>query len=144
MPLTAALDIGSAPRKIEIWGEMLNSTQRAFANEYLDQDDYPKLYERPPPSKREAGIALGDKYVRLGEMIYDVRNPNHVQTRRLSLDTERFGIPIKKIVVRAVTNWGREFTCLYRVRMHGKIVQKEPDWVSSEDVLQAKWINQKV
>lgn len=111
VPREGTLDIRSAPRWVEVWAEIANPDQRVAAE--------------------ERSVAVGCQvpvpragYVCLARVEYRTDAVNHVQTFDLGVDLRSMGVGVKRVVVRVTENWGREWTCLYRVRMHGELAEK--------------------
>jgi len=103
MPSQGTFDIGAAPKELEVWVKA-----PAF-------DAAPDKVDALP---RCAGTPPADDYICIGKGRYDVHASNHVQNFPLYA-----GVDVGTVtdaVIRVVNNWGRDWTCLYRVRMHGK------------------------
>ncbi|KAI0044926.1 hypothetical protein FA95DRAFT_207587 [Auriscalpium vulgare] len=128
-----AWDMRSAPRKMEVWGLVEGAdnlrkvaewehsrAQKASAEELEPLPEYPKTLPRTA------------KYVRVAQFEYDIAAPDSVQTFPVAQEIKDLGIDFGLVVLRIRSNWGREFTCLYRLRVHGqKLEQGIPD-VSEE------------
>ncbi|KAI5861976.1 hypothetical protein GGS23DRAFT_121215 [Durotheca rogersii] len=118
----ATLDPGAMPRDIEVWIEIDDLTLRAevlvfSANSF-------------PDTPRET--ALNEAFVKVGHFTYEARNyGDGVQVFKLSDELTRLGASTSKIVVRAVSNYGADHTCFYRLRMFGQLVEG-PDVVRHE------------
>lgn len=65
---------------------------------------------------------LNKNWVRVARFRYDIHAASYIQAFPLGVDFEKLGIPVDQMAVRVRTNYGGEYTCLYRVRMHGKQV----------------------
>jgi SUN domain-containing protein 1/2 len=99
LPKEASLDIGSAPKRMELWAESDEKWSAA-------QDCGPG----------EEGLIC------LGSFSYNIHADNHVQTFNLDAVLTR---PVRKAFVRVTDNWGADHTCLYRVRLHGDRAPQE-------------------
>jgi Sad1 / UNC-like C-terminal len=105
-------NIGSAPRQWSLYGLIQDDTARAQI-EAINAG----LYESLPPANLPRGYTL---LVR-GE--YDVNNDEGktIQTVPVPAAIRRLNIPIEQVVFAVANNWGNEeYTCLYRVRVHGQ------------------------
>lgn len=109
----ATLDIAAAPKDMELWVQIPDEdTREAVANAA-----FPLLGDVIDP-----GNSIGPTYVRVGTWQYSIHVPNHVQTFTMAVDLEHFNAKVEKVVVRAATNWGgQDYTCFYRLRLHGKL-----------------------
>ncbi|RPB07769.1 hypothetical protein P167DRAFT_495263 [Morchella conica CCBAS932] len=101
IPKSHAVDISSAPRKIEFW----------------------------------AHGTLYDKFVKLGVFKYDINSGNpRIQTWDLPVDLVNLNITTQLVVFKVINNWGHpDYTCLYRVRVHGK-PQMVPKVMDEQDL----------
>ncbi|CAO2654846.1 Nn.00g115790.m01.CDS01 [Neocucurbitaria sp. VM-36] len=98
MSMVPAGDISEAPRDIELWVET----------------DAPTKYQY---SHRQSECQEGlPGWTCLGSFKYNIHASNHLQT--FDLDGEP-SVPITKAMLRVVSNWGADHTCLYQVRLHG-------------------------
>ncbi|KAF2721579.1 hypothetical protein K431DRAFT_207854, partial [Polychaeton citri CBS 116435] len=113
-PATGTLDVGSAPRDMEVWAEASSRAEaRRISTALSGQPGYGSYWEcddKAPPT---------EKHVCIGSASYDVRNSNWVQRFPLWMDTRELGLLTDKITVRVRANWGSDWTCLYRLRMTG-------------------------
>lgn len=123
-PAEAVLNIRNAPHTMELWVSINNATIRDEVYS-VSRDIFAArgAQEYPPASTNTDGIELDQTYVRIGRWVYDPRLPNHVQTFPLQVRLDDFGVGIQRLAVRALTNWGEDYTCLYRVRLHGEPVE---------------------
>ncbi|KAI7883764.1 hypothetical protein K492DRAFT_192324 [Lichtheimia hyalospora FSU 10163] len=92
----------SAPADFEVWG--LTHKDRGFW-EYL-------WHSLVSPEENNGKVYLG-------KFQYDINKGTPVQTFKIQHSSP----PIKDIVFRFLNNWGHdEYTCIYRVRVHGVVV----------------------
>ncbi|KAF2103551.1 hypothetical protein NA57DRAFT_53068 [Rhizodiscina lignyota] len=116
VPKQGTLDIGSAPRDIELWVQAPSPAARdALANAYETIN---------PGQPCLGGGSMPNNYVCVGKAVYDVDGWNHVQSFRLGVDFKALGIEVRQVVVRVTENHGQAWTCLYRTRLHGELAVK--------------------
>lgn len=117
VPRGSTLDIRSAPKLMELWAEVpyplrhqniIDAASAMFNAE-----------EVRPESKRWEGEGIPDSYVLISRWRYDIFSPEYIQFHDLSMKLGIWGVTTKKVIVRAVTNWGQGHTCFYRIRLHG-------------------------
>ncbi|TVY35193.1 Sun domain-containing protein [Lachnellula occidentalis] len=113
---TASLQPGAAPKEMELW---------AYIDDFEIYDTVKALSKEmfPPESPAvEAQQTLG--YVRIATWTYDIESTENIQAFPVQLDLKAFSAPTNKLIIRAKNNWGEgkvEYTCLYRLRVHGDI-----------------------
>ncbi|KIW81950.1 hypothetical protein Z517_04976 [Fonsecaea pedrosoi CBS 271.37] len=107
-PSTGSLLPGSTPKTIELWADF----------EHLDSLEWEKLNIRS--MQGVTGSPLGPTYALIGKMEYDVSNEaSYTQAFPLDVNQGSLAYPAQNFVVRVTENYGAEFACLYRVRLHG-------------------------
>ncbi len=127
-----AFDMRSAPKQMEVWGLVEGKDNIAKVKEWMTEkaakraealergetveiEEYPKTLPRSP------------QYVRVAAFSYDIHAPGHIQTFPVLPEVKDLGVDFGIVVLRILSNWGRdEFTCLYRVRVHGTQVGEIP------------------
>ncbi|KAL4795907.1 hypothetical protein BDV19DRAFT_398611 [Aspergillus venezuelensis] len=64
---------------------------------------------------------LGPDFYRIGKWTYDIHDKTHVQRFPVTafLDTDE--LRVDKVVFRVKSNWGGNETCIYRLKLHGKL-----------------------
>ncbi|KEQ71805.1 hypothetical protein M436DRAFT_83401 [Aureobasidium namibiae CBS 147.97] len=103
MPSTGTLDIGAAPKEFEVW-------VRSRAGEDTSQlhDSHLGCGEAP-----ESGLVC------IGKASYDIHALNHVQNFDLEGVDGAIGF-VDFAIIRIINNWGQDWTCIYRIRLHGE------------------------
>ena len=107
-PSGGSLLPGSAPKVIELWADF----------EHLNSQEWTALGIRQ--MQGEQGSPIGPTYALIGKVEYDASTEaSHVQTFPLDMNQDALAYAAQNFVVRATENHGAEYTCLYRVRLHG-------------------------
>ncbi|KAG2102168.1 hypothetical protein BD769DRAFT_1367587 [Suillus cothurnatus] len=110
VPRHLSLDSRSAPKHLEVWSPVLDG----MSDETMTTFDFPDFLAQLGYSPTDAK----QRFVFLSEMFYNVLSVDHIQNFPLQQQFSR--VPVIIIVVKS--NWGNEnFTCLYRVRVHGAL-----------------------
>jgi SUN domain-containing protein 1/2 len=91
--------ITNAPRHVELWVE----------------SDYSAQYQYSHRSGVCQNGPVGWKC--LGSFTYNIHGSNHQQT--FDLDAQS-SVPVNKVMLRVMSNWGADHTCMYRARLHGR------------------------
>ncbi|KAH9949977.1 hypothetical protein B0H21DRAFT_832778 [Amylocystis lapponica] len=140
VPKEVATDMRSAPRQMELWGLVEGKdnvaklkewrAQRAARQEEarveaeLNGTPYVELLNEPPYPK---SLPKVPEYVRVANFTYNIHAPEHVQTFPVVEEIRDLGIDFGLVVLLVKSNWGRdEFTCLYRLRVHGERIGEVP------------------
>ncbi|KAK8163546.1 hypothetical protein BC567DRAFT_233702 [Phyllosticta citribraziliensis] len=124
IPRGATLDITTAPQRIELWFSVENKSERNKLEKAVnamvkarrtsfDTDKPSGAWDRPDST-----------YVFVGSFDYDITAPNHVQVLEPLVSLANLKIPVEDAIVRVASNHGQRFTCLYRVRMLGELVDR--------------------
>jgi hypothetical protein len=113
---TASLEPGAAPKDMELW---------AYIDDFELYDTVKELSrEMFPPESREVEAQETLGYVRVATWTYDIESPDNIQAFPVQLDLKGFSAHTNKLIIRAKNNWGAgnvDYTCLYRLRVHGDI-----------------------
>ncbi|KAF8968119.1 hypothetical protein BDZ97DRAFT_453842 [Flammula alnicola] len=133
-----AFDMLTAPRRMEVWGMVegadnmarvqawkADRAARKEAGQQGSSEDEDVPYPLTLPKKPE--------YIRLANFTYDIDAPNNVQTFPVDPEIRNLGVDFGIVVLRVLDNWGkREYTCLYRFRVHGQKMGEVPMPLSEE------------
>jgi hypothetical protein len=112
VPKAAALDIRTAPRRLDVWGRIAPG---------FDVDGLPDAWrdnakgcESPSPGRGDAA------WVCLGKMAYNIDDEAH-HAQELSLVGYYGAAPfrIDRAVVRVLDNHGAAYSCLYQIKLEG-------------------------
>jgi SUN domain-containing protein 1/2 len=131
-----AFDMRSAPREMELWGMVEGKdnvarvkawhNDRALMRKQLEaqgEEVLEELKEVPYPRT----LPKSPQYVRLAKFTYDIRDPHNVQTFPVAQEIRDLDVDFGIVVLLVKSNWGRqEFTCLYRLRVHGQRMGETP------------------
>ena len=121
VPSEVATDLRSAPRQMELWGLVEGADNRAKVAEYRARPDYDDSDVEYTPSLNR------QHFMQLAKFNYNIYAPQYVQTFSIPEEIQELGVDFGVVVLAIRSNWGREdFTCLYRVRVHGQPLASEP------------------
>jgi len=125
-----AFDMRSAPREMEVWGMVEGQDNVAKVEEWLAEKG--RRRERGEEVEEEPAypstLPKSPLYIRIANFSYDIHAPKNVQTFPVSQDVRDLGVDFGIVVLRIKNNWGREeFTCLYRMRVHGQRMGAHPE-----------------
>ena len=110
---TAALEPGATPKEMELLAYIPEPDTFLAAKSASDE-----LF----PEDAEDDVDLPYRFVRVATWTYDINSPNNVQAFPVQLDLKAFSAHTNKIIIRSKNNWGGvDYTCLYRVRVHGEV-----------------------
>lgn len=117
----ATLDPKAMPKDIEVWALVDEYTRRKHAWDFM--------FAQWPDTPR--GHPLMTKgFLKIGQFTYEHnRATNGVQVYRISDELARLGVTTDLVLIRAVSNYGADHTCFYRIRLYGT----EQEVVEGED-----------
>ena len=128
-----AFDMRSAPREVEVWGMVEGQDNVAKVEGWLGERARRREEARERGEEVEEEPAYpttlpkSPRYIRIANFSYDIHAPKNVQTFPVSQDVQNLGVDFGIVVLRIKSNWGREeFTCLYRMRVHGQRMGEMP------------------
>ena len=125
VPAFISLEAGSsAPRDVTVWAlvERKEDRRRLMAHRTAqtsgksgdDGEDGDAYMQAPAP------IPPSNNHLLLASFTYDVQ-ARAIQTYPVSNEARQLAIPVSVVQVRVMSNHGnKDFTCLYRVRIHGQ------------------------
>lgn len=113
IPKEGTLDPLSAPKWMELWVEIVDRERRGAVLKSWNEIN----------SEECSHPGVGKNFACIGRFRYDIHASNHIQTFDLELDLAAHNVQVSKAVIRVVENWGRDWTCIYRIRMHGDIAE---------------------
>lgn len=136
-----AFDLRGAPRDMEVWGlvegkENLEkvmswlaerAAQRAERQQRAEESGIP-FDDEPPEDAYPTTLPKNEPFVRLASFTYDVHSPSSIQTFPIRPEVRQLGVDFGVVVLVIKNNWGkREYTCLYRFRVHGERLGGMPE-----------------
>ncbi|TFY58698.1 hypothetical protein EVJ58_g6252 [Rhodofomes roseus] len=132
-----APDRRSAPRYMELWGLVEGSDNLEKVREWRARREEARMeaaldgepvvedaFVDPPapPSLKKWG-----EVVRVANFTYNIYAPDHIQTFAVPQEVQELGVDFGVVALMIENNWGRDdFTCLYRVRVHGQPLLDAP------------------
>ena len=128
------LGIGAAPKDLELWVQILDDDQRdsvqAGANAFLQHGSEDSTDRT---DNFQAEKSLDRTWVRIANFRYDIDAPQHIQTFKIDVQLDNWGLAANKVAIRVKDNWGpSDFTCLYRLKLHGHLAEPPRDEYAPE------------
>ena len=123
VPRAVAHDMRPAPRHMEVWGlvegkDNLEKLRAYRAGRKAAETEGASVPAEPP---RPSILPKNAEYMRIGSFMYDINDPHNIQTFSASEEVKELNIDFGIVVLFVNDNWGmKEFTCLYRFRVHGE------------------------
>ncbi|KAI2464114.1 hypothetical protein F4781DRAFT_86917 [Annulohypoxylon bovei var. microspora] len=113
----STLDPGAMPKDIEVW---------VYIEELTLRDEVRTFSEINFPTT-EPEKTLHEGFVKIGHFEYEKKTTGDgVQVFKLSDDLTLMHAHASTIVVRAISNYGADHTCFYRLRLYGEVVETKP------------------
>ncbi|KAI1386054.1 uncharacterized protein F4822DRAFT_304325 [Hypoxylon trugodes] len=122
----STLDPGAIPKEIEVWAYIEEVTLRDEIRAF-------SLSQFPETSAQVAGIkgkvTLNEGFIKIGHFTYQrLDHGDGIQIFKLSDEIARMHATTDHIVVRAISNYGADHTCFYRLRIYGDVVDVSRPW----------------
>ncbi|RDX39920.1 hypothetical protein OH76DRAFT_1367002, partial [Lentinus brumalis] len=117
IPRDIATNIQEAPHRIVLWGIVDgkgNQDRRKAALESLHMSPLSRLGDGPP-------VKAQGTFLPLAAFDYDIDAQSHVQTFPVDPAVIASRIYFGAVVIEVKSNWGADFTKVYRVRIHGDV-----------------------
>ena len=119
----AVLDIGNAPKEIELWVKIEDDNLRESVGDAITTI-FPDILTKTA-SQRGKELAeeqsLDHSFVPVGRWTYDIYASNNVQNFHLPISLKALGVAVRHVAFRVNSNWGsQDQTCLYRLRMYAE------------------------
>ncbi|KAL2044432.1 hypothetical protein N7G274_003137 [Stereocaulon virgatum] len=113
--------MGAAPKEVELWIQVEDDDVRAAVTTAID-GMWPGFLEDSSPQNKELSIeqTLGFGWIPIGRWIYNIYEEDNIQTFKILISLQDYGVGITKVAMRVNSNWGNvDFTCVNRFRLHG-------------------------
>lgn len=117
-------DYTSTPKNVEIWARVRDPAARNKIQAMTNQGERPM---QPLPLKPGNTVVKETKhtrdFVKLGDFVFDI-DGDYVQSFELPVNMKSVGIAARVVALVFTDNYGnQEYTCVYRVRVHGSSVR---------------------
>ncbi|RDB25835.1 Spindle pole body-associated protein sad1 [Hypsizygus marmoreus] len=128
-----AFDMRTAPRQMEVWAMVEGKDNIAKVKEWMAEKERRRVEakERGDEVEEEPAypktLPKTPQYIRIANFTYNIYAPKNIQTFPVSQEIRDLGVDFGIVVLRIKSNWGREeYTCLYRLRVHGERMGETP------------------
>ncbi|KAH9908291.1 hypothetical protein F4778DRAFT_716801 [Xylariomycetidae sp. FL2044] len=115
---SSTLDPEAAPKDIEVWG---------YFEELTKRKELQTFSERSFPNTPKEEV-LNEGFVKIGHFEYLNKDEGDgVQVFKFVDALKTMAAATNHVVVRAISNYGADHTCFYRLRMYGEVVERPED-----------------
>lgn len=149
LPKAATIRPGVAPQEMELWARYryvgkgarpyrwsVSSFLRGDPKNIAGQDALPSdrrilhgpvmealriAWRGEPDGAFSDDKLLGEDFYRIGKWRYDINESNNIQRFPVTAIIDSDEIRVDKVVFRVNSNWGGNETCIYRLKLHGKM-----------------------
>ncbi|KAG8213106.1 hypothetical protein J3R82DRAFT_11503 [Butyriboletus roseoflavus] len=113
--------------------EQERAAQRAEAVSVAEESGAP-LPEEPDEDVYPPTLPVNQPFIRLASFTYDIDAPSNIQTFPVRQEIQDLGVDFGIVALVMKNNWGKkEYTCLYRFRVHGERLDGTPQPFILED-----------
>ncbi|KAL5634582.1 hypothetical protein ACGC1H_002582 [Rhizoctonia solani] len=118
-----AYDLSAAPRKFAVWGLVEGEDNLEKLAKYQQELETQKIDGPVNEVQSEEAPPFTPARILLAEFEYDINAKSHIQTFEVSDRVKKAGIDVGVVVFQVRSSWGDpNYTCLYRVRVHGEAI----------------------
>ena len=141
-----AFDVRTAPQDMEVWGfvegkenlakvmswKAERAAQRAEQQQHAEDQGVP-FEDAPDEDIYPPTLPRDEPFIRLASFTYDIDSPSNIQTFPIRQEIRELGVDFGIVVLVIKNNWGKkEYTCLYRFRVHGERLGGMPEPVDPQ------------
>ncbi|KAG9104063.1 hypothetical protein FRC06_005763 [Ceratobasidium sp. 370] len=115
-----AYDLKAAPKKFVVWGLVEGADNLSKLAQYRKQAEAQSIGTGAEGEDQAEEPPYQDS-IKLVEFEYDINATSHIQTFAVPDDVRATGIDVGMVIFKVQSSWGDpNFTCIYRVRVHGE------------------------
>ncbi|KAL2070545.1 hypothetical protein VTL71DRAFT_13571 [Oculimacula yallundae] len=117
----ASLEPGAAPREMELLAYIPDP--EVFRK--VSEMSHKRFQTDPDDDSLPVEPLSNENFVRIATWTYERNTLDNIQAFAVQVDLKALGAHTNKVIIRSKNNWGEgdvDYTCLYRVRLHGEVV----------------------